>query len=239
VAARLLDVDPATGEQMLIARGLWRPQTGTKRQVFQLHQNGWHFDEGHVARLQLLAKDAGDGPLGGYGRASNDQQDVPVKGLELRLPVAEKPGALDGLVEAHEQPFLPKGYELAPGVRGSSPLPELTGNPLGSDGHTVSAEVRCPSLFATCRDGRIVLKARAKPAKSATEFPAAFLPGRFVAAIGRFDLKGGEAKTVSMKLTRKARRHLRKHHQLHVWAFVESAEDKNTGRFQNRLIVTG
>jgi hypothetical protein len=108
VAARLLDVGP-DGQETLVARGLWRPQVSSHpvRQVFQLHPNGWHFDAGHVAKLELLPNDAP------YGRASNGQQDVTVNNLELRLPVRESPGALGGLVEAPGAKFVPDGYTLA------------------------------------------------------------------------------------------------------------------------------
>ena len=55
IAARLLDVDPA-GNQILVARGLWRPaiSPGVVRQVFQLHSNGWRFEVGHQVKLELL-----------------------------------------------------------------------------------------------------------------------------------------------------------------------------------------
>ena len=79
------------------------------RQAFQLHANGWHFEQGHVARLELLPNDAT------YGRASNGQQDVRVHNLELRLPVVEQPGSLGGLVKTPEAEYVPAGYTLAPG----------------------------------------------------------------------------------------------------------------------------
>ncbi|MGZ6644961.1 MAG: hypothetical protein ACXVFT_24415 [Solirubrobacteraceae bacterium] len=63
LALRLLDVAP-NGTQTLVARGLYRP-TADGRQVFQLHPGAWHFASGHVARLELLGRDAP------YGRASN------------------------------------------------------------------------------------------------------------------------------------------------------------------------
>src|SRR5205814_899927 len=86
-AGRLLDVGP-DGKETLVARGIYRPDTGTtaKWQVWQLHPNGWHFAAGHVAKLELLQNDAP------YGRFSNFEVPVLVEGLELRLPVAEKPG---------------------------------------------------------------------------------------------------------------------------------------------------
>ena len=101
VAARLVDVAPDNTET-LVDRGLWRPATGgPTKQVFQLHPNGWTFAAGHAPKLELIASDAADaGGLTSYGRRSDDQQAVTVSNLEMRMPVLEKPGALDGLVKA-------------------------------------------------------------------------------------------------------------------------------------------
>ena len=85
LAARLLDVAP-DGTQTLVARGLYRP-TADGRQVFQLHPGAWRFAAGHVARLELLGRDAP------YARASNGAFAVGVDSLELRLPVRERRGA--------------------------------------------------------------------------------------------------------------------------------------------------
>jgi predicted acyl esterase len=127
VAARLLDVNPATGNETLVARGLYRPEinsgTESTRQVFQLHPNGWKFEAGHVAKLELLPADQP------YGRNSNGQATVTVSNLELRLPVLEQPGALGGLVEDPNQKVVPPGYQLSADYtgayvrpRGASPL---------------------------------------------------------------------------------------------------------------------
>ena len=127
VAARLLDVDPSTGNERLVARGLYRPEinSGTEatRQVFQLHANGWKFEGGHIPKLELLPADQP------YGRDSNGQAAVTVSNLELRLPVLEHPGTLDGLVEEPAQKVVPDGYELArdftlghPRPKGATPV---------------------------------------------------------------------------------------------------------------------
>lgn len=115
VAARLLDVAP-DGSERLVARGLWRPVSSERRkQVFQLHPNGWEFEPGHVPVFQLLAKDAGGGEFDSYGRPSNNQRTVAVSNVRITLPVAERPGARRGLVREPAPKFLPRGYELAPG----------------------------------------------------------------------------------------------------------------------------
>jgi hypothetical protein len=125
VAARLLDVDPGSGDETLVARGLYRPEinSGTEatRQVFQLHPNGWNFADGHIAKLELLPADQP------YGRNSNGQGAVTVSNLELRLPVLEQPGT--GPAQAPAAKVVPPGYELsadyAPGYprpKGATPL---------------------------------------------------------------------------------------------------------------------
>jgi hypothetical protein len=108
IAARLLDVG-TDGNQTLVARGLWRPKpgAGAERQVFQLHPNGWKFEPGHVAKLELLPADLP------YGRVTNGQLPVTVSDAELRLPVLEAPGSAGGAVLAPASKVVPDGYELA------------------------------------------------------------------------------------------------------------------------------
>ncbi len=107
IAARLLDVDPATNMETLVARGLYRPEIGAAatRQVFQLHPNGWKFAAGHVAKLELLPADQP------YGRNSNGQLTITVSNLELRLPVIDQPGC--GLVKDPAPKVVPAGYTLS------------------------------------------------------------------------------------------------------------------------------
>ena len=117
VAARLLDVAP-DGTERLVARGLWRPATGgPKKQVFQLHPNGWHFETSHVPVFQLLAKDAGGNALNSYGRPSDNQQPVTVENADVRLPVAERPGALKGYVDRAGAEVRPEGLRARRGLR--------------------------------------------------------------------------------------------------------------------------
>ena len=119
IAARIVDISADGTTKTLINRGLWRP-AGSGFQVFQLNPNGWHVDQGHVLRLELLAKDAGGlaaATLTNFGRPSNNQQPATIENLELRIPVVETPGALGGLVKAPAKKVLPTrdGVELAPG----------------------------------------------------------------------------------------------------------------------------
>jgi predicted acyl esterase len=122
VAARLLDVDLASGDETLVARGLYRPEINSgaqaTRQVFQLHPGGWKFGTGHVAKLELLPADQR------YGRNSNGQSAVTVSNLELLLPVLEQPGTLDGLVDDPNQKVVPPGYQLSADYTGAYARPK-------------------------------------------------------------------------------------------------------------------
>jgi len=227
VAARLLDVDPS-GQATLVARGLWRPKRGNRTQVFQLHPNGWRFEQGHVARLELLAADDGNGALGGYGRRSNDQQNVKVSDLKLHLPVTDRPGSLRGRVIAREPAFVPKGYELAPGFK-RHPAPGVKGK-LRTDGKQVTARIQCPSYFAACRDVRVAVHRLAKGAKPRPDF--------FVAGTTIDRLNGGRAVELTMDMTRRARAHLRRRGRLAVSVAVSSAESRQL-RLQNRKLTVG
>jgi dienelactone hydrolase len=104
VAARLWDVGP-DGQQTLVARGLYRP-SGSGQAVFQLHPNGWRFEEGHSPKLELLGSDSP------YGRLSDFDFSLGVSNLELRLPTAEGPNSTD--IEAPLTPVLPPGAIPAP-----------------------------------------------------------------------------------------------------------------------------
>ncbi|MFL5871664.1 MAG: CocE/NonD family hydrolase [Solirubrobacterales bacterium] len=106
IAARLLDVSP-DGQQTLVARGLWRPASGSARQVFQLHPNGYEFGAGHIARLELLPADPP------YSRPSNSEPSITFSNLQFRLPVRERPGSLGKLVKAPAPKLVPPGMKLA------------------------------------------------------------------------------------------------------------------------------
>jgi dienelactone hydrolase len=225
VAARLLDVGP-DGQQTLVSRGLWRPETGgPSKQVFQLHPNGWHFAEGHVPKLELLPKDSGGAPLNSYGRASNNQQDVTVSDLELRLPVRERPGSIEGLILAPAEKVLPKGYELAADFAGRDPRAKLTKGALKVAGDELRARVKCPKQFAACTDGRITVKSAGAKQKAA-----------FKVASGTFDAKGGKKQKVELKLTAKARRYFADRAKLGVAVKVTTAETPATKTQRRRAV---
>ena len=158
VAARLLDVAPS-GDETLVARGLYRPGTnevtaGSARQVFQLHANGWKFENGHVAKLELLPNDAP------YGRVSNGQAPVTVSNLDLRLPTLERPGGGGGAVVA------PGGTggtspgtvgEPLPAVvpEGSQPAPQVNAAGACETGLTEKGTARGERLVGTAGGDRL------------------------------------------------------------------------------------
>jgi len=106
IDGRLWDVAP-DGTQTLVARGQYRP-SGVGTEVWQLHANGWRFAGGHLPRLELLGSDAP------FARPSNGSFQVSVNGLQLRLPVLDRPDC--GVVLPTLPPLVPNGETLAPGV---------------------------------------------------------------------------------------------------------------------------
>ena len=223
VAARLLDVAP-DGQERLIARGLWRPVSGgPQKQVFQLHPNAWHFDEGHIVKLELLPADSAGTALSSYGRKSNGQQDVIVSNLKLRIPVRERPGARDGLVAAPAPKFLPKGYKLAPDYEGRDPRAKLAQGALRVKGSKLVAKVKCPRQFETCADGVVDVSSRGGNSKRS-----------FKVASGNFDVAGGAKKSVKLELSARGRKVLA-NRGLRVAVEVTSAETMGAAT-QNRRV---
>ena len=79
-----------------------------RKQVFQLHGNGWKFAAGHVPKLELLPYDSP------YGRQSNGQGEVIVSDLQLRLPVRDRPGRGDrAVIRERKRPYVPNGGKLS------------------------------------------------------------------------------------------------------------------------------
>jgi hypothetical protein len=90
--SRLWDIGP-DGKQTLVSRTSYRLEDNQTGPVtFQLWGNGYRFEAGHVAKLELLGRDSP------FLRASNGQFSVQVSDLTLELPTAEKPGAAGGNV---------------------------------------------------------------------------------------------------------------------------------------------
>jgi len=227
VAARLLDVAP-DGMQTLVARGLWRPQSGTDaKQSFQLHPNGWEFEAGHVAKLELLPADSDGGLVGGYGRRSDGQQPVGVSDLRLRLPVAEAPGSVPGVVGAATRKPLEEGDVLAPGYdRLTKARPGLAKGKLKRRGGKLVAKVRCPGLYDSCNGGKVVAKKKGKGKRRS-----------FTVAKGRFEQAGGKTRKVGMKMTRRAKRFFRKRSGMRV--VVKTTSRERPGAAKQRRAAKG
>jgi predicted acyl esterase len=83
LVGRLWDLDPATGRQQLVDRGVVRLRSA-RTVSFRLNGNGWRFRRGHRVRLELLGRDA---PT--Y-RASNGAFTVTVSRLRVTLPTRER-----------------------------------------------------------------------------------------------------------------------------------------------------
>lgn len=199
VAARLLDVGP-DGQENLVARGLWRPQVSTTpvTQVFQLHPNGYKFAAGHVAKLELLPNDSP------YGQTSTDQQPVTVSDLELRLPVIDEPGSAGGVVQAPLPHFFPGDTRPLPTTTNGRAKP--AGGKLIVTGKVLKLKLSCPSTIDACPGGKVTVQGAPKKGKG----------GRFVVGRGSFSLTGGQAKTLSLKLTKQARKYFKAHKSLRV-----------------------
>ena len=239
VAARLLDVAP-DGTETLIARGLWRPSFSSGRQVFQLHPNGYRFEAGHVPKLELLAADGvrpADPPLyiSSYGRPSDGQKPVRVSGLQVRMPVVERPGALGGVVKAPQQKFLPQGYQLAKDFADLPPTPSVgfAGRKFKQKRKNVKARVSCPAEFDSCNDGSVRLYgsfgAKKKDGKRTR---------RRVSLKASFDsIPAGQVSVVKVRLDGKTRRHLQKVKKMRLSAYVSSAEVDSTSRAKALLVA--
>jgi hypothetical protein len=234
VAARLVDVAADGSTKTLVNRALWRlPSSGF--QVFQLNPNGWHVDEGHKLRLELLPFDgsqanAATGTLSNYGRPTNNEPAITVEDLQLRVPVQETPGALNGLVTAPAKRVLPDrtGVELAVGnesigsqtiadyVATNYPCPEGTTGPGGGDCTPIPVIGKIKVIRATVKGKFLTARVKCAGANdSCADARVAFKgapkkgkKGRGVtlATKGNVTAPAGKTISVKLKLTGKARK---------------------------------
>jgi len=105
LAARLVDVD-ANGDEMLVARGIYRPDA-SGQQVFQLAPMGFHIEPDHHLQLELLGNEA---PT---MRASNVSFALALANVDVRVPVAEAPDGQQ--IQPPAAKVLPAGYLPEPG----------------------------------------------------------------------------------------------------------------------------
>jgi len=212
LAARLVDVAP-DNTKTLVDRGLYRPEAAGSSngfQLFQLHPNGWKFEEGHTARIELLPDDAG------YSRTFAAQQPAEISFAEVRLPVVEEPGALGGLVKAPAKKVLPAraGTELARGYEaiGSETIADyakrieppkvvgaltVIGNPIVK-GKQMTVKVRCQIGNDSCSKTNLAFKGAPKKGKKGK--------GLLIAKGSAVASKPGQTKSVKLKLTNAARK---------------------------------
>jgi dienelactone hydrolase len=218
LAARLLDVAP-DGRETLVARQLFRPLVGTARQVFQLHPSGHLFAPGHVAKLELLPRDAGGQALNSYGRPANDQGDITVAKLDLRLPVLEGPGAAGGQVAAAPALPLPCGAEIAPQYSSSEYLRASLGDgkvKVTGKGRKARVPVDSAPGSNPCRVKVVLLKARVGKKKKGRAAKKGKKRSRVLARSKATTIAGGQSKTVKVKATKKSRAALRRARRIRV-----------------------
>ena len=212
LAARLLDVAP-DGTETLVDRQLYRPQIGTSRQVFQLHPSGHLFGAGHVAKLELLPKDAGGGTLNSYGRPANGQGDITVSKLDLRLPVLEGPGGAAGQVVASPALPLPCGAAIAEQYSSSDFVRATLGaGKVMRKGRTLKVPIDSAPSGDSCQVSLKVLGKRKKPKKgkrSAIEAKKKNKKkGKRVLGTGKATIAAGQSGLVKVKLSKNAARSL-------------------------------
>jgi len=234
VAARLVDVAPDGSTKTLVDRNLWR-LPGQGFQVFQLHPNGWHVQPNHKLRLELLPFDGGaanpvDGTLVNYGRPTDNQPAVTVEDLQLRIPVQEQPGALNGLVTAPAKRVLPDrpGVELAPGneaigsqtiadyVEQQYSCPPGTTGPAGGDCTHVPVVGKVKVVGAKVKGKVLTARiqcaaANDSCAKAAVKFKGAPKKGKkgkgvLLATKAGVNVAAGKTVAVKLNLTAKARK---------------------------------
>jgi hypothetical protein len=243
LAARLLDVDPSTGQETLVDRQLFRPAVGTARQVFQLHPSGHLFAPGHVAKLELLPKDAGGTILSSYGRAANGQGDITISNLDLRLPVLEGPGGAGGQVGAALPLPLPCGAEIAPQFSSSDFVRATLGSgKVMRKGRALKVPIDSAPSGAACQVQVKVLGKKQKTKKGKKRSADAAKKkkhkkkGKRVLGKGKATIAAGQSGVVKVKLSKSAARSLPKKVRLEITTLdqagntVQNAKVKVSGK---------
>jgi dienelactone hydrolase len=204
LAARLLDVAP-DGSETLVTRQLYRPEVGTSRQVFQLHPSGHLFAAGHVAKLELLPRDAGGTSLNSYGRPANGQGDITISHLDLRLPVLEGRGAAALVVASPALP-LPCGKGIAQQYSSADYVRATLGSgKLRRSRRSVKVPVDSAPSGEACKvQVRLIGKKRKKGRRPK------------ILGNGTATIPAGKSGTVKVRLTKKGRRALKRKARVQV-----------------------
>jgi dienelactone hydrolase len=82
LAGRLWDVDPETGEQVLVTRGVLRPSGASQR--WFLYPASWRMEPGHRLELELLGRDPP------FHRPSNDDFEIAISNLRVIVPTRQR-----------------------------------------------------------------------------------------------------------------------------------------------------
>jgi hypothetical protein len=215
IAARLLDVAP-DGTETLVARQLYRPEVGTSRQVLQLHPSGHLFVAGHVAKLELLPKDAGGGTLDSYGRPANDQGDIMVSNLDLRLPTVEGPGASGGQITSPVALPLPCGQTIAQQYSSAAYVRATVGSgKVKRKGKSVKVPVDSAPSGTACRVQVRLIDKKPKKKEHKRSADAAKKKGKKkgnkkVLGKGTATIAAGQSGAVKVKLNKSGQRNLGK-----------------------------
>jgi acetyl xylan esterase AXE1 len=211
MAVRLLDVDPGDNTETLVARQLYRPDVGTSRQVFQLHPSGHLFAAGHIAKLELLPKDAGGSALNSYGRPANGQGDITVSNLDLRLPVSDSPGAAGGQVGAAPALPLPCGMAIAPQFSSADYVRATLGaGKLKVKGKKAKVPVDSAPGSNPCQvQVKLLGSGKGKASSAKKNKKKKKKKGKFLGK-GGATIAGGQSATVKVKLTKRGQRALSK-----------------------------
>ena len=237
LAARLLDVGP-DGQETLVSRALYRPDVGTTHQVFQLHPNAYRFKAGHVAKLELLAKDNGGGPVANYGRRSNGQTDLRVSNLQLRLPVLEKPGAQDGRIGARAAFVVPPGQKLAKDFADLGGInATVKKGSLNLNGNTIDVKVGSPENWAACH-ATVKIVGNGNPGLASDSKKKKGKKKTWAIAKGKATIAGGKTGKVRLKLTKKGRKKLKdRNGRLKVKVVVKTVEQEGNVKRSRTLTV--
>lgn len=130
LSVRLWDVDARGEAQGLVTRGTYRvAEAGEGRARFQLAPQGYRFPAGHRIKVEVVANDSP------YYQASNIPAVAQVHGLELTLPLLERPGRSSPSTDTprEERPDDTEASDPARPVLSETALP-ATGTPVGAPG---------------------------------------------------------------------------------------------------------
>ncbi|MCO5327769.1 MAG: acetylxylan esterase [Solirubrobacterales bacterium] len=175
--------------------------------------------------------------LSNYGRPSDGQQDATISHADIRIPVLENPGALGGLVQAPAKKVLPArpGVELANGYGsiGSETIADYANRieppcPTGTAGTTppdckpadakakvvgkkgkvkgkkLQITLTCEDSNASCAPATVKVQGKVKSAKKGKAKKTTLAKGSGI------QLEPGETQTVSLKLTGKGKKAVKK-----------------------------